>query len=112
MLRSFSNYQAPVVWNQLPVSVRHSTSVSSFKSSIQILFLFFNNITAESFGGQLFCPRALPTKLFSAELSLRNLDSAGKLYYQTASMLLYVRETHTVYYGRSRGMRAVTHTVY
>ena len=27
MQRSFS-YQAPVIWNQLPVSVRHSTSVS------------------------------------------------------------------------------------
>ena len=37
-LRSFS-YQAPVIWNQLPVSVRHSTSVSSFKSSLRT-FLF------------------------------------------------------------------------
>ena len=36
--RSFS-YQAPVIWNQLPVSVRHSTSVSSFKSSLKT-FLF------------------------------------------------------------------------
>ena len=37
--RSFS-YQVPVIWNQLPVSVRHSTSVSSFKSSLKaILFL-------------------------------------------------------------------------
>ena len=32
--RSFS-YQAPVIWNQLPVSVRHPTSVSSFKSSLK-----------------------------------------------------------------------------
>ena len=32
--RSFF-YQAPVIWNQLPVSVRHSTSVSSFKSSLK-----------------------------------------------------------------------------
>ena len=29
--RSFS-FQAPLSWNQLPISVRHSTSVSSFKS--------------------------------------------------------------------------------
>ena len=29
------SYQAPVIWNQLPVSVRHSTSVSSFKSSLK-----------------------------------------------------------------------------
>ena len=36
--RSFS-YQAPDIWNQLPVSVRHSTSVSSFKSSVET-FLF------------------------------------------------------------------------
>ena len=34
--RSFS-YQAPVIWNQLPVSVRHSTSVSSSKSSLKTL---------------------------------------------------------------------------
>ena len=32
--RSFS-YQAPFIWNQLPVSVRHSASVSSFKSSLK-----------------------------------------------------------------------------
>ena len=36
--RSFS-YQTPVIWNQLPVSVRHSASVSSFKSSLKT-FLF------------------------------------------------------------------------
>ena len=36
--RSFS-YQAPLIWNQLPVSVHHSTSVSSFKSSLKT-FLF------------------------------------------------------------------------
>ena len=36
--RSFS-YQTPAFWNQLPVSVRHSTSVSSFKSSLKT-FLF------------------------------------------------------------------------
>ena len=29
------SYQAPVIWNQLPVSVCHSTSVSSFKSSLK-----------------------------------------------------------------------------
>ena len=35
----FFSYQDPVTWNQLPVSVRHSTSVSSFKSSLKtILF--------------------------------------------------------------------------
>ena len=34
MQRSFS-YQAPVIWNQLPVSVRHSACVSSFKSSLK-----------------------------------------------------------------------------
>jgi hypothetical protein len=32
--RSFS-YQAPTTWNQLPVSVRHASSVSSFKSSLK-----------------------------------------------------------------------------
>ena len=31
----FFSYQDPVMWNQLPVSVRHSTSVSSFKSSLK-----------------------------------------------------------------------------
>jgi len=36
--RSFS-HQARVIWNQLPVSVRHSTSASSFKSSLKT-FLF------------------------------------------------------------------------
>ena len=36
--RSFS-YHVPIIWNQLPVSVRHSTSVSSFKSSLKT-FLF------------------------------------------------------------------------
>ena len=44
--RSFS-YQAPVIWNQLPVSVRRSTSVSSFKSSLKTSFkknLFFSLI--------------------------------------------------------------------
>ena len=38
---SFS-YQALDIWNQLPVSVRHSTSVSSFKSSLKT-FLFFKH---------------------------------------------------------------------
>ena len=33
------SYQAPVMWNQLPVSIHHSTSVSSFKSSLKA-FLF------------------------------------------------------------------------
>ena len=32
-------YQAPVIWNQLPVSVHHSTAVSYFKSSLKT-FLF------------------------------------------------------------------------
>ena len=36
--RSFS-YQDPVTWNQLPVSVRRSTFVSSFKTSVKT-FLF------------------------------------------------------------------------
>ena len=34
---SFS-YQAPVIWNQLPVSVRRATSVSPFKSSLKTSF--------------------------------------------------------------------------
>ena len=32
--RSFS-YQAPVIWNQLPYSVRHSSSLALFKSSLK-----------------------------------------------------------------------------
>ena len=32
--RSFS-YQAAVIWNQIPVSLHHSTYVSSFKSSLK-----------------------------------------------------------------------------
>ena len=44
--RSFS-YQAPVIWNQLPVSVRHSTSVSSFKSSLKT-FLFLKTFSPVS----------------------------------------------------------------
>ena len=44
--RSFS-YQAPVIWNQLPVSVRHSTSVSSFKSSLKN-FLFLKTFSSVS----------------------------------------------------------------
>ena len=44
--RSFS-YQAPVIWNQLPVSVRHSTSVSSFKSSLKT-FLFLKTFSSVS----------------------------------------------------------------
>ena len=36
----YNPYQASVIWNQLPVSVHHSTSVSSFKSSLKT-FLFF-----------------------------------------------------------------------
>ena len=39
---SFS-YQAPVVWNQLPVSVRHSTSVSSFKYPLKTFLLKIKN---------------------------------------------------------------------
>ena len=44
--RSFS-YQAPVIWNQLPVSVHHSTSVSSFKSSLKT-FLFLKTFSSVS----------------------------------------------------------------
>ena len=44
--RSFS-HQAPVIWNQLPVSVRHSTSVSSFKSSLKT-FLFLKTFSSAS----------------------------------------------------------------
>ena len=36
--RSFS-HQAPIIWNQLPVSVRHSNAVSSFKSSLKTFLL-------------------------------------------------------------------------
>ena len=43
---SFS-YQAPVIWNQLPVSVCHSTSVSSFKSSLKT-FLFLKTFCSVS----------------------------------------------------------------
>ena len=45
---SFS-FQAPVIWNQLPVSAHHSTSVSSYKSSLKtFLFLktFFFSLIA------------------------------------------------------------------
>ena len=36
----FFSYQAPLIWNQLPISGHHSTSVSSFKSSLKtVLFL-------------------------------------------------------------------------
>ena len=44
--RSFS-YQAPVIWNQLPISVCHSTSVSSFKSSLKT-FLFLKTFSSVS----------------------------------------------------------------
>ena len=44
--RSFS-YQASVTWNQLPVSVHHSTSVSSFKSSMKT-FLFLKTFSSVS----------------------------------------------------------------
>ena len=44
--RSFS-YQAPVIWNQLSVSVRHSTSVSSFKPSLKT-FLFLKTFSSVS----------------------------------------------------------------
>ena len=43
---SFS-YQAPVIWNQLPVSVRRSTSVSSFQSSLKT-FLFLKTFSSVS----------------------------------------------------------------
>ena len=45
--RSFS-YQAPVIWNQLPVSVCHSASVSSFKSSLKTFF-FLKTFSSVSF---------------------------------------------------------------
>ena len=38
--------KAPVIWNQVPVSVRHSTSVSSFKSAVKT-FLFLKTITED-----------------------------------------------------------------
>ena len=41
------SYHAPVIWNQLPVSVRHSTSVSSFKSSLKT-FLFLKTFSSVS----------------------------------------------------------------
>ena len=44
---SFS-YRAPVIWNQLSVSARHSTSVSSFKSSLKT-FLFLKTFSSFSF---------------------------------------------------------------
>ena len=46
MQRSFP-YQAPVIWNQLPVFVRHSTSVNSFKSSLKT-FLFLETFSSVS----------------------------------------------------------------
>ena len=45
--RSFS-YQAPLIWNQLHVSVRHSTSVNSFKSSWKT-FLFLKTFSSVPF---------------------------------------------------------------
>ena len=44
--RSFS-YRAPVICNQLPVSVRHSTSVSYFKSSLNT-FQFLKTFSSVS----------------------------------------------------------------
>ena len=44
--RSFS-YQAPVIFNQLPVPVRHSTSASSFKSALKT-FLFLKTFSSVS----------------------------------------------------------------
>ena len=35
----FLSYQAPTTWNKLPASIRHASSVSSFKSSLKT-FLF------------------------------------------------------------------------
>ena len=46
VLWSFS-YQAPFIWNQLPVSVHHSTSVSSCKSSLKT-FLFLKTFSSVS----------------------------------------------------------------
>ena len=42
----FFSYQAPVIWNQLPVSVRHCVSASSFKSSLKT-FLFLKGFFAQ-----------------------------------------------------------------
>ena len=39
--------QAPVIWNQFPVSVRHSTSASSFNSSLKT-FLFLKIFSSVS----------------------------------------------------------------
>ena len=54
--RTFS-YQASVIWNQLPVSVCHSTSVSSFQSSLKNLSLlknlFFTPIALTGFAQSL-----------------------------------------------------------
>ena len=33
----FFSYQAPTTWNKVPASIRHASSVSSFKSSLKIL---------------------------------------------------------------------------
>ena len=43
----FFSYHAPVIWNQLPVSVHHSASVSSFKSSLKT-FLFLKTFSSVS----------------------------------------------------------------
>ena len=42
--RSFS-YQAPTTWNKLPTSIRHASSVSSFKSSLKT-FLFLKTFSS------------------------------------------------------------------
>ena len=41
---SHSLYQAPTTWNQLPVSIRHASSDSSFKSSLKT-FLFSQTLS-------------------------------------------------------------------
>ena len=51
--RSFS-YQAPLIWNQLPVSVRHSTSVSSFKSSLKTFLIVICMFPASRSAGRFF----------------------------------------------------------
>ena len=45
------SYQAPFIWNQLPVSVRHPTSVSSFKSFLK------NILILKPFSSAPFAPR-------------------------------------------------------
>ena len=74
--RSFS-YQAPVIWNQLPVSVHHSASVSSVKSSLKT-FLFLKT-SVSSFKSSL--------KTF---LCLKTFSSVQLLWYMAACACVHV----------------------